>query len=600
MDPIIPVVLYAYARPDHLRRTLKCLRDNNIPLLYAFSDGPKAPEMVGRVNEVRKNLREIDWCEVRLVERTENLGLGKSILTGVAKVFKKHEAIIVFEDDLICVPGTYQYLCAAMEHYKDNPQVMSVTGWTHPLVTPSDITDQLYFDGRAECWVWGTWSRAWKGMDQDAKTLMLACEARGIDRNQYGADLPLMAENELRQNIWAVRFLYHHILNRGLCLRPPWSMVEHIGFDAQATNAVSAGQWATLPLRPCPPLPVEWPEPVENTECPALYQQAFGGNPSTTPPSIARRIKRILRKTAVQLTGSKRFEAMRPMDFIKLLTPPILIHGYHALRSGTKNGSSTNDDNHQGNGLRLTGDYSSWHAAMADCTGYDVDVILEKTTESLLKVKNGEAVYERDSVLFDEIQYSWPMLVGLMWAAARRGGRLNVLDFGGSLGSTYFQNRTFFDDLNEIRWNIVEQARHVDVGKKWFENDQLKFYASIEECLAATHPRVILLGSVLQYLPEPYEIFDQLLTLPCDLLIIDRTPFWAGSTDQLCIQHVPIEIYPASYPSWIFSKERLHSHLNANWKIVAEFDNPDRIPGPVEFSYRGIIATRRKPTVAER
>jgi putative methyltransferase (TIGR04325 family) len=70
-------------------------------------------------------------------------------------------------------------------------------------------------------------------------------------------------------------------------------------------------------------------------------------------------------------------------------------------------------------------------------TGYDSEIILEKTRDALLKVKNGEAAYERDSVLFDEIQYAWPLLTSLMWVAAQAKGILNVLDFGGSLGTTY-------------------------------------------------------------------------------------------------------------------------------------------------------------------
>jgi putative methyltransferase (TIGR04325 family) len=268
-------------------------------------------------------------------------------------------------------------------------------------------------------------------------------------------------------------------------------------------------------------------------------------------------------------------------EFAKLLTPPILIHGYHALRNRMGINDSTSDEDQTNRGLRLTGDYLSWEPAMADSAGYNAEIILEKTKSALLKVKNGEAVYERDSVVFDEIQYSWSLLSGLMWAAACSDGRLNVLDFGGSLGSTYFQNRVFLAGLREVRWNIVEQERQVEVGQKWFEDDQLKFYTNIASCLAATKPQVILLGSVLQYLPDPYEILDQLLNLPCEFLVIDRTPFWNGSNDRLCVQNVPAEIYPASYPSWIFSTERFYSHLNVKWEIIAKFDNSDQLPGPV-------------------
>jgi len=271
----IPVILFAYARPDHLRRTLACLRENNVPLIYAFSDGPKTPDVAGQVREVRKILHEIDWCEIHLVERTDNLGLGTSILTGVSEVFQKQDSAIVFEDDLICNPGTYQYLSAALEHYKDIPIVMSVTGFNLPANTPPDIVDQPYFDGRTDSLVWGTWARCWKGMDTPAYELMKLCEKKGIDVYRYGAVLPALAKSERINNTWAARFSYLHILHQGLCLRPPYSMVDHIGNDSSATNA-PVNPWPALNLVECPPMPVNWPEPIEHPDCAQLWQKVDG------------------------------------------------------------------------------------------------------------------------------------------------------------------------------------------------------------------------------------------------------------------------------------------------------------------------------------
>lgn len=280
MNSVVPVALFAYNRPTHLQRTLESLRENQIPLIYAFSDGPKTPGASLAVEEVRRTLRSIDWCDVRLTERPQNMGLGKSILTGVSEVFRRHDELIVFEDDLICVPGTYRYLCAALERYREEQRVMSVTGWTHPLGTPTSVTDQPYFDGRAECWVWGAWKRSWQGMETDALTLMKQCERNGIDVTRYGSDLPEMAKNERVRNIWAVRFLYLHLFRGGLCLRPPWSMVEHIGFDPLGTNVTGPLKWAAGTLRSAPPIPDLWPEATENPECSALWRREF------PPPSL--------------------------------------------------------------------------------------------------------------------------------------------------------------------------------------------------------------------------------------------------------------------------------------------------------------------------
>lgn len=272
---MIPVILFVYNRPEHLARVLACLKENQVPKLYIYSDGAKTSDQEPKVTEVRNSIRGIDWCETVIIERDVNWGLGKSILAGVSEIFEKEDMVLVVEDDLICVPGTYQYLCAALEQYKDNPNVMSVTGWTHRLVTPVNVYTFPYFDGRAECWIWGTWKRAWDGiLNHNARLLIEVCERNGIDPIKYGYDLPEMAEIEEKKNIWAVRFLYWHIVNKGLCMRPPWSMVDHIGDDSCGTN-IKGDLWTKCAnLYPAPPIPKDWPVPVENRQCAELHRNA--------------------------------------------------------------------------------------------------------------------------------------------------------------------------------------------------------------------------------------------------------------------------------------------------------------------------------------
>ncbi len=246
-------------------------------------------------------------------------------------------------------------------------------------------------------------------------------------------------------------------------------------------------------------------------------------------------------------------------------------------------------------GYGLTGNYSSWEQAVAESSGYDAQSILEKTKLALLKVKDQQAVYERDSVLFDEVDYSWSLLAGLMWVAARHGGKLNVLDFGGSLGSTYYQNRKFLAALSQVRWNIVEQLHYVETGKACFEDNSLRFYPTIPACLSESRPDIILLSGVLQYLKSPYSILKQVMEIPADLILIDRTPFWSGKEDRVFIQRVPPEIYAASYPIWVFSMERFFSIFQDEWKVLTMFDNPtDRLNGPIDFSFQGIFIVREE------
>jgi len=225
-----------------------------------------------------------------------------------------------------------------------------------------------------------------------------------------------------------------------------------------------------------------------------------------------------------------------------------------------------------GQNIVFTGDYGSWDEAMRSSTGYDTGVILEKTCAALLKVKNGEAVYERDSVLFDKIEHSFPLLAGLLRAAQAHDGRLCVVDFGGALGSSYFQCCGFLQVVRRLEWLVVEQPAHVLCGHKNFQCNELFFYNTVEECTANHRPNCLLLSSVLQYLPEPYVVLRRLLSYGFPHILIDRTAFLKRDTDRLTVQTVPESIYPASYPAWFFSETSLRAAFtDAGYVLVADF-----------------------------
>jgi putative methyltransferase (TIGR04325 family) len=229
--------------------------------------------------------------------------------------------------------------------------------------------------------------------------------------------------------------------------------------------------------------------------------------------------------------------------------------------------------------IHFDGEFASWEEACARCTGYDVPQILAQVLDATLKVKRGEAVYERDSVLFDHIEYAWSILAGLMWAAARNSGRLNVLDFGGSLGSSYFQNKKFLQTLKEVHWNVVEQRHFVEAGQSKIQDGRLRFYKTIEECLNENRPNVILLSGVLQCLKDPEQLLDEVAGLGIDHILIDRTSFTAdGAKKRLFVQHVPKSIYKASYPIWLLNESDFIGRITSRgYELIESFDAIDKL-----------------------
>ena len=152
-----------------------------------------------------------------------------------------------------------------------------------------------------------------------------------------------------------------------------------------------------------------------------------------------------------------------------------------------------------------------------------------------------------------------------------RDSVLNVLDFGGALGSSYFQCRKFLVPIKRLRWNIVEQEKHVSCGKEYLEDDTLKFYPTIEECLKDGKPDVIILSGVLHFLEQPYDIIKKIIDLQFDYVVIDRQPLSSSTEERLCVYSVPPSIYQASYPCWFLSETRfLKTWLNGGYKLDAE------------------------------
>lgn len=217
------------------------------------------------------------------------------------------------------------------------------------------------------------------------------------------------------------------------------------------------------------------------------------------------------------------------------------------------------------------GNYSSWEDAVRECEGYEAAGILNKVKDSVLKVRNGEAVYERDSVLFDEVQYSVKLIQAFNDSIYMQ--QLHVVDFGGSLGSTYFQHKNIFKDVKNLKWSVVEQKHFVDCGKKEISIGDLNFFYTIDEALKDQQNQVLLLSSVIPYFKEPYVLISQLLKYKFKFIIIDRTAFIKDADERITKQVVPEFIYKASYPAWFLSEKQFIDAFSYDYELIFDFES---------------------------
>ena len=220
--------------------------------------------------------------------------------------------------------------------------------------------------------------------------------------------------------------------------------------------------------------------------------------------------------------------------------------------------------------IHYEGPFNTWNEAACNSTGYDSELILESVLNTTLKVIDGKFIYERDSVGFKENIYEWQMCSAIYRSLLSHSGKFSVLDFGGSLGSRYFQHRSLLNEY-EIEWNIIEQKNYVYSANKFIHFKNLNFFSSIDEFKKSKKVDFILLSSVLQYLSNPSDIISQLIKLKPKHIFVDRTYVSTiHEFNRIYIQSNELNHTKSSYPFHLFSENILMKYFS-NYKKIFDF-----------------------------
>lgn len=241
-----PIALFAFRRPDHLRRCLDSLRDNpqaSSTDLWIFCDGPRHEADETSVRDVREIARGVQgFARVSVIEQPRNIGLATSVISGVSDVLTVAERVIVVEDDLVVSPDFLEFMNEALELYADSPEVASIHGFSYAVDTP---LPQSFFLRGADCWGWATWRRGWALFNPDGQALLSELDSRGLGRSfDFDGVYPYreMLVNQVAGRIdsWAVRWNASVYLAGGFTLYPGVSLVENIGQDGSGTHSIAS------------------------------------------------------------------------------------------------------------------------------------------------------------------------------------------------------------------------------------------------------------------------------------------------------------------------------------------------------------------------
>ena len=504
-----PVILFAYKRRDHLKKVLESLSRNHLSdetLLIIQCDGPKigaSSSEIGKIEEVQELSRSFKWPgEKQVIVNSENLGLSKSIITGISKVVGQYGKVIVLEDDIETSPYFLQYMNEALALYEDNDEVLAIGSCN--FFAKSSKTPETFFIRIPDTWGWATWKNRWDLFEPNGSYLLSKLKEKQLldSFNMHGAfDFQQMLRDQIygKSDSWGIRWQALSYIHDKKVLYPGKSLTKNIGFDHEGTHARGPNKvyesvslaYARVKVRK---LPVVLDPAVEN-EMASTYRKMF----KTTVKS--KYIKPIVRKVV-------------PVSILKLI----------------KSFASTELKKSE---PEWVGPFLSWDVAKSNSQGYESESILTKVVEATRKVVNGEALFERDSVLFNKPHYSWPLLAIFQKIVKNEDPSLRILDFGGSLGSGYFQMRAFLTSEMSLDWNVVEQEHFVNAGKSSFESGELHFYYSIEECLKEKQVDVLFVSGVLQYLENPDDWVKKFLGFGIQYVLLSRTIVQFSGMDVL-------------------------------------------------------------------
>ena len=149
-----PIALFVFNRPWHTRQTVEALRNNegaSESELFVFCDGPRTERDDLPVDEVRQYVRTITgFKKITVVERDNNLGLARSIVSGVTEIVNTFGCIIVIEDDSVTSRFFLKFMNEALLQYKNAQRVMHVSGYMYPVKRPGSLPGSFFYRGNAQ------------------------------------------------------------------------------------------------------------------------------------------------------------------------------------------------------------------------------------------------------------------------------------------------------------------------------------------------------------------------------------------------------------------------------------------------------------------
>ncbi|HEY5993179.1 MAG TPA: hypothetical protein VIU46_01110 [Gallionellaceae bacterium] len=243
---LAPVMITTYSRLDHLQRTIEALLKNELAgetSVFVYLDGPR-PGDEEKVDAVRRYLGTVGgFGAFHVIARKQNMGAHENAKSANYEILDRYGKIIRMEDDIVTAPGYLKFMNQALERYKDDEKVFSISAYCPPINIPADYPYDVFFIRRFSGWGCGLWrdrlDSIYRPITQEEYEIFAADRKLSQAFVQSGGkDMLLMLKGVASGKLEAgdVMAMYTQFIKDQYTLYPTQSLVQNIGMDGTGVH----------------------------------------------------------------------------------------------------------------------------------------------------------------------------------------------------------------------------------------------------------------------------------------------------------------------------------------------------------------------------
>lgn len=245
---MIPILVIAFNRPEHLKKTLKALKKNQaFQTVYLSIDGPRVnnSEDILKIKKV-KNIfeEEMFGYHYSIKENKVNLGCKLAVVEAINWFFQNEDSGLILEDDVLLHHQAVELSELALRAYRDIAKVGSISLHCDYFGNAGLESIDAFFTKFPNIWGWATWRDRWIKYDAQLNDFEKQLDLVQIERDvgssvraYWETKFTLYKDNKI--DTWDFAWLYTHWKYGWISLQFKENLSENIGFGTESTNTTN-------------------------------------------------------------------------------------------------------------------------------------------------------------------------------------------------------------------------------------------------------------------------------------------------------------------------------------------------------------------------